>query len=250
MLLEVCIDSVESAIAAERGGARRVELCSDLLEGGITPNVGLIASVRSHISIGIFVMVRPRGGDFCYSDLEFEVMREEIKHAQHLGADGIVLGLLDHDARIDIARTRELVELARPLPVTFHRAIDMTPDLQIAVEHVIATGATRILTSGGAQDATRGMSEIAKMVETARGRISIMPGGAVSKKTIAKIARATGATEFHSSVRSRIPSPVRFRKDGLAMGNVNGKEFVRYEVREENVRALVDMLDRLAKGLG
>lgn len=247
MNLEVCIDSVESAIAAERGGAQRVELCSDLLEGGVTPGAGLIASVRRHIAIGLFVMIRPRGGDFCYSDLEFEVMREEIRQAQRMGADGVVLGLLDNDGCIDTVRTRELVELAFPLPVTFHRAIDMSPDLEVAVEQVIATGASRILTSGGANNATHGMSEIAKMVELARGRISIMPGGGVSIKTIAKIAKATRATEFHSSVRSAIPSPVRFRKQGIAMGNLRGKEFVRHEVRETNVRALVDMLDRLAE---
>ncbi len=247
MNLEVCIDSVESAIAVERGGAQRVELCSDLLEGGVTPGAGLIASVRRHIAIGLFVMIRPRGGDFCYSDLEYEVMREEIRQAQRLGADGVVFGLLDNEGCVDTVRTRELVELAAPLPVTFHRAIDMTPDLQVATEQVIATGASRILTSGGANDATRGTSEIAKMVEIAKGRISIMPGGGVSIKTIAKIARATGATEFHSSVRSIAPSPVRFRKEGIAMGSQRGKEFVRHEVRETNVRALVDMLDRLAE---
>jgi copper homeostasis protein len=247
MNLEVCIDSVESAIAAERGGAKRVELCADLLEGGITPSAGLIAQVRKHIRIGLYVMIRPRGGDFCYSDLEYEVMREEIRQAQDLGADGLVLGLLDNDGRVDTVRTRELVKLAGALPVTFHRAIDMTPDLLVAVEHVIATGASRILTSGGANDATRGMNAIAMMIETARGRISIMPGGGVSIKTIAKIARATGASEFHSSVRSTIPSPLRFRKQGIAMGSQRGHEFVRYEVRETNVRALVDMLGRLAE---
>jgi copper homeostasis protein len=245
MNLEICIDSLESAIAAERGGAQRVELSSDLLEGGITPGAGLIASVRRHIRIGLWVMIRPRGSDFCYTDLEFEVMQEEIRHARTLGADGIVLGLLDHDACIDVPRTRQLVELARPLPVTFHRAIDMTPDLSAALEDVIATGASRILTSGGAPDATTGLRQIARMVEIASGRIVIMPGGGVSPETVEAIAKGTGATEFHSSARKAVPSPVRFRKQGIAMGGVRGREFRRFTASEENVRALVRALERL-----
>jgi copper homeostasis protein len=242
MNLEICIDSVESAIAAERGGAQRVELCADLLEGGITPGAGMIASVRSHISIQLFVMIRPRGGDFCYTDLEFEVMKQEIRHARKLGADGIVLGLLAHEACIDLPRTRQLVELAGPLPVTFHRAIDMTPDLDAAVEDVIATGATRILTSGGAPDATSGMNQIARMVGIAKGRIIIMPGGGVSPETVEAIAKCTGATEFHSSARIATPSPVRFRKEGIAMGDVDGREFERFATSEESVRSLVRAL--------
>jgi copper homeostasis protein len=245
MDLEVCIDSVESAIAAERGGARRVELCSDLLEGGITPGAGLIASVRRRIAIEMFVMIRPRGGDFCATEFEFEVMQEEIAHARKLGADGIVLGLLDRDGRVDVRRTRQLVELAGPLPVTFHRAIDMTPDLVAALEDVVETGACRILTSGGEPDATRGMNEIARMVQRAQGRIAIMPGGGVSPDTVAAIAEATGATEFHSSARTALDSPARFRKQGMAMGDIQDREYMRFVVREESVRALVGALERL-----
>lgn len=238
MELEVCIDSVESAIAAERGGARRVELCSGLLEGGITPGAGLIASVRRRISIGLFVMVRPRGGDFCYTDLEFEVMQQEIEHARNLGADGIVLGMLDEEGRIDVARARQLVALAAPLPVTFHRAIDMTHDLLAAVEDVHSTGAVRILTSGGAPSVPGGVAQIARMVQAARGRIAIMPGGGVTPYNIAAIAAATGATQFHSSVRTAVPSPMIFRKQEMAMGDLRDREYQRYVVREENVRIL------------
>lgn len=245
MDLEVCIDSVESAIAAERGGAQRVELCSDLLEGGITPGAGLIALVRRRITIGLYVMIRPRGGDFFYTDLEFEVMREEIAHARHLGADGIVLGLLDQQGRVDVARTRELVDLARPLPVTFHRAIDMTPDLTAAMEDVLATGACRILTSGGAPNVTRGIAELTNIVRAAKGRIAIMPGGGITPATITTVAQTTGATEFHSSAKSAYPSPVIFRKQGMAMGGLRNREYQRYTVRETSVRALVKALERL-----
>jgi copper homeostasis protein len=245
MNLEICIDSVESAVAAERGGAQRVELCADLVEGGISPSAGLIASVRSHISIGLFVMIRPRGGDFCYSDLEFEVMQQEIKHARNLGADGLVLGLLDRDARIDVERTLQLVHLAEPLPVTFHRAIDMTPDPVEALEDVIATGARRVLTSGGAPNVIFGARTIAGMVKIANGRIIVMPGGGVSAETVIAIADETSATEFHSSARVTLPSPMRFRKKGIAMGDVPDREYDRFCASEEKVRALVNALESL-----
>jgi copper homeostasis protein len=244
MDLEVCIDSVESAIAAERGGATRVELCSDLLEGGITPSAGLIASVRRRITIDLFVMIRPRGGDFCYTDLEFEVMQQEIAHARELGADGVVLGLLDEQGRVDVTRSRALVEAAAPLPVTFHRAIDMTPNLLTALEDVIAAGAARILTSGGAPNALRGMAEIASMVHAADGRIAIMPGGGITAENIGEIAQGTGASEFHSSARTSFPSPVRFRKKGMAMGDLRDREYRRFIVQPESVRGLLDALER------
>jgi copper homeostasis protein len=247
MLLEICIDSVESAIAAELGGARRVELCADLLEGGITPSAGLIASVRRNVSIGLWVMIRPRGGDFCYTDREFELMQDDIVHARALGADGLVLGILDKHACVDVLRTRQLVEMSAPLPVTFHRAIDMTPDLSVALEDAISTGATRILTSGGAKDAATGMSQIAGMVEMARERITIMPGGGITADNIVAIADGTGATEFHASLRTGQPSPVEFRKQGIAMGGVEGREFERYIVLEEDVRTLLRTLERRAE---
>jgi copper homeostasis protein len=245
MDLEVCVDSVESAIAAESGGAHRVELCSDLLEGGITPGAGLIASVRRRIAIGLFVMIRPRGGDFCYTDLEFDVMREEIAHVRHLGADGVALGVLDQQGFVDVARTRQLVDFARPLPVTFHRAIDMTPDPLAALEDVLATGACRIITSGGAPSVTRGITEITRMVRAAKGRIAIMLGGGITPATITTIAQATGATAFHASARTVFLSPVCFRKQDMAMGDLRNREYRRFTVREESVRELMSALERL-----
>lgn len=245
MLLEICVDSVESAIAAEKGGAQRVELCSDLAEGGITPSVGLIAQVRRRISIDLFVMIRPRGGDFCYSEHELEVMREDIRQAHAAGADGIILGLLDDQALVDVERTRALVELAHPLPVTFHRAIDMTPDPQAALEDVIATGARRVLTSGGAPKVTRALAAVAQMRKAARDRITIMAGGGISPATIHAVAEGTGACEFHASLRTAIPSPVRYQKHGVDMGEIHNREYMRYTVLEENVRALAQALLRM-----
>jgi copper homeostasis protein len=154
---------------------------------------------------------------------------------------------LHEEGRVDVDRTRQLVEMAGPLPVTFHRAIDMTPDLTPALADVIATGASRILTSGGAPNATLGMQAIAGLVEAAKGRIAIMPGGGVSTDTIAAIAETTGATEFHSSARTAFGSPVRFRKQGMAMGDIRGREYRRFTVREESVRALASALERLSE---
>jgi copper homeostasis protein len=253
MLLEVCIDSVEAALAASRGGARRVELCADLLEGGVTPSAGLITAARQRIGIDLFVIVRPRGGDFCYTESEYAVMEEEIAHAKALGADGIVLGVLDEDCRVDVERTRRLVELAAPLPVTFHRAFDHAPNLEAALEDVIATGAQRVLTSGGAADAAQGVEQISRLVRQARGRISVMPGGGVRLKNIAALA-ATGATEFHSSMRTAYPSPVRSGNPAVAVGRLCDAgmdlESTRFTVREEDVRELAAALDGLAARQG
>lgn len=246
MQLEICVESVESATAAERGGAQRVELCSDLLEGGITPSAGLISLVRDRIDIGLFVMIRPRGGDFAYSPGELQTMREDVRHARHLGADGIVLGVLDQHAHVDIEATRELVELAHPLPVTFHRAIDMTVDPEAALHDVIRTGAARVLTSGGAPTVMQGLAQVARMVQAAGNRIAVMAGGGLSLQTLPHVAQATGAVEFHASLRTASHSPVEFRRRGVHMGEIRDREYLRYAVHEETVRAMAQALDRVA----
>ncbi|HEX4036940.1 MAG TPA: copper homeostasis protein CutC [Acidobacteriaceae bacterium] len=245
MQLEICVDSAESARAAERGGAQRVELCSDLMEGGITPSHGLIAQVRRRIAIDLFVIVRPRGGDFCYSGQELEQMADDIAHARDLGANGITLGVLDEQGCVDVDRTRRLVQKAGPLAVTFHRAIDMTPDPYAALGSVIESGATRVLTSGGAAKASQGMVVITRMQALAENRIRIMAGGGITAQTVARIAETTGATEFHASLRTHSPSPVHYRRPDMLLGEIHDREYLRYGVREEAVRALVAVLQQI-----
>jgi copper homeostasis protein len=236
ILLEVCIDSVESAWATEVGGAERVELCGDLLEGGITPSAGMIAQVRRRVSIGLQVMIRPRGGDFCYTADEFEVMKQDILMAKQLGADGVVLGILDADGNVDKARTRQLVDLAQPLNVTFHRAFDMSSNLARALQDVIDAGAQRILTSGGEPTAEAGAHAIANLVQSAYGRIIIMAGGGIRADNAANIVAETHVREIHAGLSVPVPGPMRHRNEKIAMGSADNREYQRFAVSEETVR--------------
>jgi copper homeostasis protein len=238
VLIEVCVDSVESAVAAERGGAGRVELCSGLLEGGVTPSAGLIELVRGKTSLGLQVMVRPRGGDFCYTPEEFDTMKRDVVAAQKLGADGVVLGILKADGSVDIGRTRQLVELARPLNVTFNRAFDMAADLFRALEDICSTGADRILTSGGESTALCGVERIARLVREARGRIVIMACGGIDGGNAASIIEQTGVTEVHAGLRSSVLSPMLHRNPEISLGSRAGDEYERFQVLEESVRKL------------
>jgi copper homeostasis protein len=239
--LEICCDSIDSAIAAERGGAQRIELCSSLLEGGLTPSAGFIRTARTNTSISLFVMIRPRGGDFCYSDSEFAAMREDILVARSSGADGVVLGLLIEDGHIDIARTAALVELAAPLPVTFHRAFDLSADLGRSLEDVIKTGAQRILTSGGMSAAPEGAKQIRQLVEVAGDRIRIMAGSGLNSQNVAELIAQTGVAEIHASAKARVQSAMRFRRD-VPMGSTGNEEYTRFVADEEEVRKLARVL--------
>jgi copper homeostasis protein len=249
MILEICVDSVESAIASQAGGAQRVELCSDLNEGGITPSDGLIQAVRKHVGIDVFVMVRPRGGDSFYTSYEYDVMKADVIRMKELGVDGIVVGMLDQDSRVDVQRTRELVQLADPMQVTFHRAFDMSADLDESLERVIETGAHRILTSGAVQTISQGAERVTQLIDAANGRIRILVGGGIRQENIRKIAQRTKATEFHCSLRIRTQSPITFRNHSLKLGSVANDEFARYVVLEENVRGLRDTLDKISSGV-
>ncbi|MGA7694216.1 MAG: copper homeostasis protein CutC [Candidatus Sulfotelmatobacter sp.] len=238
ILIEVCVDSVASAVAAERGGAARVEVCSNLLEGGVTPSAGLIELVRARISIGLQVMIRPRGGDFYYTSEEFETLRRDILAAKKLGADGVVLGILHARGSVDTERTRQLVELARPLNVTFHRAFDTSADLFLALEDVCKTGADRLLTSGGERTACAGVQRIARLVEAARGRIAIMACGGINDKNAASIIEQTGVREIHVGLRSPVDSSMLHRNPQVSIGTVPGCDYQRFQVLEEDVLKL------------
>jgi len=240
--LEICLDSVESAVAAAQGGADRVELCADLMEGGITPSAGLIAAVRQKISIGLQVMIRPRGGDFCYTAYEFEIMRKDTRMAKQLGANGVVFGILDEDGKVDVNRTRELVELARPLNVTHHRAFDMTNDLFRALEDIISTGADRILTSGGEATVSAGLATIQRLIKAAGSRIAIMPGGGITVQDVRQIVEQSGAREIHVGLATELPSPMRFHNPKVAMGSVEGYEYKRTVVRQQEVEKLLEAM--------
>jgi copper homeostasis protein len=238
IVIEVCVDSVASALAAERGGAGRLELCSDMFEGGITPSVGLVQQVRAKTSIAVRVMIRPRGGDFCYTSEEFETMQRDIVAAKQVGADGVVLGILHADGSVDTERTRQLVELARPLPVTFHRAFDMSADLFRALDVICETGADRLLTSGGAQTSTQGIHSIAALVQAAGDRIVIMACGGINDTNAAGIIGQTGVREIHVGLRHSAPSPMLHRNSNISVGVIPGREYERFEVLEEDVLKL------------
>jgi copper homeostasis protein len=218
LTLEICVDSVQSAMAAEKGGAQRVELCDNLLEGGTTPSVGMIELARKNISIGLHILLRPRRGDFLYSALEFEIMKKDIAVAKELGADGLVVGILTADGNVDMKRMFDLVELCKPLPVTFHRAFDLTADPFQALDDILQLKISRLLTSGQKATAFEGLDLISKLIKKAGDRLVIMPGGGINEQNIRNIVTESGACECHTSARSKVFSQMEFRRENLAMG--------------------------------
>ncbi|MGC1483763.1 MAG: copper homeostasis protein CutC [Candidatus Acidiferrum sp.] len=201
-ILEISVESVEAAMAAERGGARRIEFCSNAREGGTTPSPELLRAVRERVRIPILSMVRPRAGDFVYSDSEFADMMRALETAKELRMEGIVLGLLKAEGEIDIERTKQLVELARPMPVTFHRAFDECADLGRSLEDVIKCGATRLLTSGGKRTASEALDVLGDFVRIAGERLIVMPGSGLHAGNIRDAVEKTGAREYHAGLSS------------------------------------------------
>jgi copper homeostasis protein len=245
LVFEVCLDSVESGLAAEEGGADRVELCSALLDGGLTPSYGMLRVARRRLKLGIMAMVRPRGGDFSYSDAEYEVMKDDLAMVKAEGANGAVFGLLRPDGTVDAERTAELVALARPLPVTFHPAFDMTRDPFEALETLVDLGVDRVLTSGQEPTVLEGVPLLRELVARAGERIVVMPGGPVSERNVAEIARATGARELHFACFEDQESTMRYRNPRVYMGGtLRPPEYSLGVVRAASVRRFIGAAGR------
>ncbi len=243
IVVEACVDSVESALAAARGGAHRIELCANLVEGGTTPSAGTLAVCRARLDIPIFVLIRPRGGDFLYSAAELAVMLEDIGRAKEAGAHGVVTGALRADGEIDADRTRELIAAARPLRVTFHRAFDVCRDAGRALETLIALGVDRVLTSGQAGTAPEGVETIARAVRQAAGRIAVLPGGGITVDNVADLVRATGVTEVHLTGAVARQSGMTFRAPAVTIGSAAPRSEYEWSVTDaERIRRVVAML--------
>lgn len=204
--LEVVVYNIESAVHAQKGGADRIELCDNPLEGGTTPSFGVIDMVRQSLSIDLYVMIRPRGGDFVYSAYEYHAMKKDIEMCKRASADGVVLGILKPDGTLDKDRCRKLIEFARPMKVTCHRAFDVTPDPYQALEDCIEAGFDRILTSGQEAKAIEGTPLIRQLIQLAKGRIAIMPGSGVRESNVDELVAQTGADEVHLSALDHVPS--------------------------------------------
>jgi copper homeostasis protein len=243
--IETCVNSVESAIEAEIGGACRVELCDNLYDGGTTPSVGAIDAARKKLGIDLNLIIRPRGGDFLYSDLELEIMKADIVAARAAGADGVVFGMLKPDGAVNVKQARQLVELAGPMSTTFHRAFDMCADPLAALEDLISLGIDRVLTSGQRASAIEGAALIKELVDSADGRIIVMPGVGIDASNIADLIGLTGAREYHVLAERQVDSEMIFRNPSVFMGSdPEQPEFERPVCDSEKIRAIVERASR------
>ncbi|BDX38318.1 copper homeostasis protein CutC [Tenuifilaceae bacterium CYCD] len=240
--LEVCANSVQSAINAQIAGAKRIELCENLFIGGTTPSYGCIKTTRERVDIAINILIRPRIGDFLYSDIEFEQIKNDILVAKQLGVNGIVCGILLPNGEVDTERTAELVELSKPLTFTFHRAFDFTPDPYKALEDIIKTGATHILTSGQKNKAADSVDLLRELVKKAANRVAIMPGSGINANTIKRIVN-TGANEFHMSGVKDVESKMIYRKENLTLNGNSLPDYVNQISDVESIKMVVEYLN-------
>ena len=245
MKCELCSYSIEACYTAARLGVDRVEICASPAEGGVTPSMGLIKRACEIPDIETCVMIRPRGGDFLYTDEEFELMKRDINYAREASATGVVLGILTEDGRVDVERTRLLVEEAQGMDITFHRAIDMTRDYLQAVEDVISTGCTRILTSGGYNKAIDGVANIGRAVAVSAGRIELMAGSGVTATNALQLAM-TGVDALHFSAKKMMPGRMTYRNPLIAMGgDTSMDEYALRGVDEKEVKSIIELIHQL-----
>ncbi len=243
-ILECCVDSVESAINAAKGGASRLELCSNLVIGGTTPDVALVKEIRKYTDIRIHALIRPRFGDFCYTEHEMEIMKSQIRALKEAGVEGVVIGILDTEGNLDIPKMRELMQEADRLSVTLHRAFDMCRDPYEAMEQAIELGIHTILTSGQKQSAWEGRALLAELVEKAQGRIDIMAGAGIGATVIEQLIPVTKGTSYHMSGKVTLESPMMYRKADVSLGLPSLSEYEIWQTSEEAVRDAVIVLQK------
>lgn len=243
--LEICVGSIDSCLEAQKGGADRVELCADLVEGGITPDYATIVYAKENLKIDTMVMIRPRGGDFMYNDLEFSLMKENIQLCKRVGVKGVVFGLLSPEGDVDIERVSQLVKIAYPLEVCFHRAIDMTKDYDKAFRGIIICGCNRVLTSGQKNKAIEGIANIAEVQKKYGSQIEIMAGSGVNAQNVEEIYRQSGINNFHFSAKQVIEGAMIFRQKDVSMGNEYIDEYSITITDTNKVRQVREILDRL-----
>ena len=244
-ILEVCADSVQSAIAAQKGGAGRIELCADLVVGGTSPSPALFKQVRKYTDLKIRTLLRPRFGDFCYDEYEFQSIKEEVEMFRELGADGVVIGILRPDGSLNMEEMEELVKAAGGMGVTLHRAFDVCRDPYEALEQCVSMGIDTILTSGQKSSAWEGRELLADLLKKSAGRIDILAGAGISPEVIEKLAPCTGIRSFHMSGKVAKDSRMEFRREGVPMGIPGFSEFDIWQTDEENVRRAVKVLEGL-----
>ncbi len=241
-MLECCVDSVESAVAAQKGGADRLELCSDLIIGGTTPGINLFLAVRQKVSIKIHVLIRPRFGDFCYTDEEFSIMKKDVEMFRRNGADGVVIGVLKRDGSLDVGRMKELVSAAGDMSITLHRAFDVCRDPFQTLEEAKALGIRTILNSGQKNNCLDGKDLIRQLVEKAGDEIDIMVGGGVRYTNIKELAKATNAKSFHMSGKVEVDSAMIYRNKDVNMGLPMLSEYTIFRTDEKEVAKVRDIL--------
>lgn len=234
--LEICVGSWDSAMAAQLGGADRIELCDNLAEGGTTPSYGMLLKCQKTLKIPFFPIIRPRGGDFHFSNDEFEIMKEDVIACKDLGCKGIVIGILRKDGSIDTERCAQLIDLAKGLEITFHRAFDRCNDLKKGLEDIIGLGCHRVLTSGGKENAFEGLELLKSLIIQAGSRISIMPGSGVNEQNLAQIALESGAHEFHTTAKINVE---------YGIDATTGKKYSMMETSTEKVAQIKQILSQI-----